>query len=243
MNLLKKMMLESYEYLARFVGYKNLGRISALFYKYNKDSFFLESKHISQQPAIDKKLYTIGEYKRLINSHNISILNRDCNIEINKLCKRKIIVPGRCGVCGSAYGFILPIEAVKNGNFRESFGCVSCRRVRRERVILEKIKEYHSAGKKNIYILETGNNYKLIKRYAKNIIGSEYISADYKSGDLVRGVLHEDAHDLSFENESFDIVVSRDVFEHINDPHKCLKEAFRVLRWGGGGHHFCSLER
>ena len=38
---------------------------------------------------------------------------------------------------------------------------------------------------------------------------------------------------LLFDDESFDIVISRDVFEHVNDFRQCLREMYRVMRSGG----------
>lgn len=38
---------------------------------------------------------------------------------------------------------------------------------------------------------------------------------------------------LPFADESFDVVVSYDVFEHVHDPEICLAECLRVLRPGG----------
>jgi len=45
--------------------------------------------------------------------------------------------------------------------------------------------------------------------------------------------LVEDASKLSFEDESFDLVVLNDVMEHVSEPVKVLAEAGRVLRKGG----------
>lgn len=38
---------------------------------------------------------------------------------------------------------------------------------------------------------------------------------------------------LPFQDESFDVVVSNDVFEHIDDANQLVKEAYRVLKPGG----------
>lgn len=49
---------------------------------------------------------------------------------------------------------------------------------------------------------------------------------------LHRGVI-ADLTDLPFESESFDIIFSRYVFEHVVDPQALLKELRRVLKPGG----------
>ena len=39
-----------------------------------------------------------------------------------------------------------------------------------------------------------------------------------------------DAHDIPFENESFDGVIAQSVLEHVVDPYRCVKEIYRVLK-------------
>jgi SAM-dependent methyltransferase len=46
-------------------------------------------------------------------------------------------------------------------------------------------------------------------------------------------VRHEDLRALSFPNNSFDLVLSAEVFEHIPEPYVALNEVFRVLKPGG----------
>ena len=47
------------------------------------------------------------------------------------------------------------------------------------------------------------------------------------------GIRHEDVTDLSFSDESLDMIVSNDVFEHVPDPIKAFSECSRVLKSGG----------
>ena len=42
-----------------------------------------------------------------------------------------------------------------------------------------------------------------------------------------------DAHDLPFENSTFDAVISQAVLEHVADPYRCVDEFHRVLKKGG----------
>ena len=66
-----------------------------------------------------------------------------------------------------------------------------------------------------------------------NVIGSEYYGDSYKSGIFVKGIMHQDAMNLSFADETFDIIVSNDVFEHVSDYRRALSESSRVLKSGG----------
>jgi len=42
-----------------------------------------------------------------------------------------------------------------------------------------------------------------------------------------------DAMDLKFDDEQFDIVLAREVIEHLPEPHRAIREAFRVLKPNG----------
>jgi ubiquinone/menaquinone biosynthesis C-methylase UbiE len=44
---------------------------------------------------------------------------------------------------------------------------------------------------------------------------------------------HMSAEKMSFNNESFDYILSKDSFHHFKDPVKVLKEMYRVLKKGG----------
>ena len=45
-----------------------------------------------------------------------------------------------------------------------------------------------------------------------------------------------DAHDLPFQDETFDAVVAQAVLEHVADPHRCVAEIHRVLARDGIVH-------
>ena len=42
-----------------------------------------------------------------------------------------------------------------------------------------------------------------------------------------------DAHDIPFNDESFDGVIIQAVLEHVADPYRCVEEIYRVLKRGG----------
>ena len=64
-------------------------------------------------------------------------------------------------------------------------------------------------------------------------MGSEYLGYEYQSGQIIKGARHEDVMNLSFEDNSLDLIVSNDVFEHVPVPDKAFAECARVLRPGG----------
>lgn len=65
------------------------------------------------------------------------------------------------------------------------------------------------------------------RAYLNNL--SERIGAIPKRMDIVQG----DAHDMPWPDCSFDFIYSFSVFEHLQDPTKCLAEVVRLLRPGG----------
>jgi SAM-dependent methyltransferase len=73
--------------------------------------------------------------------------------------------------------------------------------------------------------------------------GSEYLGHEYKGGARVNGVRHENAMNLSYPDESFHVIVSNDVLEHIPDPDKALREWFRTLKSGGNHARHISFLR
>ncbi|MDI6782356.1 MAG: class I SAM-dependent methyltransferase [bacterium] len=67
----------------------------------------------------------------------------------------------------------------------------------------------------------------------KGYICSEYYGNDIASETYVNGILHENLINLSFPDNYFDLVISADVLEHVNDPYKAHREIYRVLKVGG----------
>ena len=62
---------------------------------------------------------------------------------------------------------------------------------------------------------------------------SSYYWPDVAPGTEHEGVRCEDLRKLTFEDESFDLVVSSDILEHVRGPLDAFAEILRVLRPGG----------
>ena len=74
------------------------------------------------------------------------------------------------------------------------------------------------------------------ERY-QNVSGSEYLGEEYEPGEFnSTGVRNENLCALSFAGNSFDMVLSFDVLEHIPDPSPVFGEIYRVLRPQGRLH-------
>jgi hypothetical protein len=61
--------------------------------------------------------------------------------------------------------------------------------------------------------------------------GFEIVGADVSFGPEAKIV--SDAHDLPFEDETFDGVIVQAVLEHVLDPQRCAHEIYRVLKPSG----------
>lgn len=62
---------------------------------------------------------------------------------------------------------------------------------------------------------------------------SEYYSEIPRGEEISNGITCEDLQDLTFEDESFDLVITQAVFEHIREPDLAWKEISRVLKPSG----------
>jgi SAM-dependent methyltransferase len=146
-------------------------------------------------------------------------------------------LPGFCEVCGRASDFVLDWRYAQGSlpNFRERLVCRYCGLNSRQRFVLGWIKRKFKGqrGKvPSLYLYEQVTPFfRATQRHLAGcrIIGSEYLGFDKKSGEVVRGIRHEDALALSFPAASLDLVVSNDVFEHVPDHRLALAEAARVL--------------
>lgn len=62
---------------------------------------------------------------------------------------------------------------------------------------------------------------------------SEFFGEEHQSGSFHHGVLHQDLQQTSFADESFDLILTCEVFEHIPDALSAEKEVVRILKPGG----------
>ena len=79
-----------------------------------------------------------------------------------------------------------------------------------------------------------GETSKRLKRFGE-VIGVDSSKEAIKKAQTsnLKKAMVMDITNLSFPNNSFDLVTAFDVFEHLEDDQKGLEEAFRVLKKGG----------
>ena len=94
---------------------------------------------------------------------------------------------------------------------------------------------------KNFSIYETAN-YSIFRahdfRTFSNYVVSEYYD-DSSPGSIINGTRNENLEQLSFPDNSFNIIISSDVLEHVSDIGKALSEIKRVLK--PGGYHIFTI--
>ena len=71
---------------------------------------------------------------------------------------------------------------------------------------------------------------------AKNYVASHYFP-DEKFGTIINNYHNQDLENQTFADESFDVVVTQDVMEHLYNPGKAFAEIARTLK-PGGAHIF-----
>ena len=93
-------------------------------------------------------------------------------------------------------------------------------------------------GRNDLKILNigagTGDDLKMLQSFGKNyVIDIDSQALEYIPNELCEEKKQADACELPYENDLFDVVISCDCFEHINDDQKAIAEVHRVLKPGG----------
>lgn len=118
---------------------------------------------------------------------------------------------------------------------RDHFRCKKCRSIPRQRHV-QYILDRYFAGWEGLHIHESSPSNDLIRRHCAFYTQSQFFS-DTDWGMEKNGVRCENLEQLTFANNTFDIFITQDVFEHVLDPEKAAREIMRVLK-PGGAHVF-----
>jgi SAM-dependent methyltransferase len=127
----------------------------------------------------------------------------------------------------------------KDDWWRDSYLCGKCGSIPRERALMFCIEKFYPNWRE-LTIHESspesrGTSLRLAKE-ARNYIASQYYP-NIHLGEMHNGFRNENLESLTFRDETFDLHVSQDVFEHVLDPVKGFKEISRTLK-PGGAHIF-----
>ncbi|MEI7480628.1 MAG: methyltransferase domain-containing protein [bacterium] len=89
--------------------------------------------------------------------------------------------------------------------------------------------------REDMYVYELsahGALFKMLKKQYKYFTYSEYLDG-VAPGTLKNGILCQDIQKLNFFDNSFDLVTSTEVFEHVPDDGKGFAQVYRVLKPDG----------
>jgi hypothetical protein len=184
-------------------------------------------------------------------------------IEVHPPADRRLNAHGRCSVCGRETPFVfnswvIPEELQAEWNDplvslaykqRESLFCRACGASMRVRRVADVLISLYSPSAGSVSELIHDESFRRLRIAEINMIGSvgslhsllaELPSLSFSEyqgptrlGETLDGVRNEDMCRLTYEDGSFDLVLSSDTLEHVPDFDAALRESRRVLRPGG----------
>jgi SAM-dependent methyltransferase len=141
---------------------------------------------------------------------------------------------GYCPICEQQVRFIK-----KNAWLRDHYRCSKCNSIPRFRAIIDTIKRFYPDFE-NLIVHEsspnTGASSAFLKKRCKHYSSSQYFD-NVPRGEYKDGHRSEDLAALTFADNSIDLLITQDVFEHVMEPEKAFNEIARVLK-PGGAHIF-----
>jgi SAM-dependent methyltransferase len=148
---------------------------------------------------------------------------------------------GKCTICGKFTPFVcIDIMAATNNMY-----CVFCKSSSRKRLVAKLLLETCLSGIASIAEIPKAHqklrvlNTSLNDSFYKVLHGSEYfycsdLLPDIPTGtEIKKRMFCQDLEEMTFEDNSFDIVITEDVLEHVKDHTKAFKEIHRILKTGG----------
>jgi O-antigen biosynthesis protein len=214
-------------------------------------SLFSESeivlKEIKKQPNELAPIASVKnreEFNLVLESNSLKQI-RDIEKSLIESSKAEAFsVEGLCIPCNKKVSFFVDMQSggQRQGNswipnWRERLSCPHCQMNNRQRLIATLVKqELDAFNKKKVYFMEqvTPIFFWACETFKNHeLTGSEYLGYEYTGGTSIKGIRHEDVEKLSFSDQSLDLIVSNDVFEHVPNPAKAFAECARTLKVGG----------
>ena len=191
------------------------------------------------------ELYTNQNLWDELSRHGQAYVHRHFSSEKAQRLMEDIfgIIIRQCSVCGNWVNYVPPATI---DNLREARVCEACgatyRVVHLASTILELLGlgQYSSLKeslgeltKKHIYEIGCTGAINQLLAATRNFVFSDFFDDTPPGFRNASGILCEDVQKLSFDDGSFDLIISQDVLEHIPDPFRGLSEIYRVLKPNG----------
>lgn len=130
-----------------------------------------------------------------------------------------------CPLCGHAYRQFASYGYQK----RENVLCRWCLSMERHRALWLYLHEKTNVFTAPVKVLHFAPEHGLQEalKAAKNV---DYLSADL---DMPTAMVKMDITDITFPDNTFDVILCNHVLEHVPDDHKAMTELYRVLKPGG----------
>ena len=112
---------------------------------------------------------------------------------------------------------------------RPNSRCPGCGSLKRHRLIWLYLKEKTHFFSSQLKVLHFAPEY-LFQRVFENMPNLDYISADWASP---RATLKMDVTNITCDSNTFDVILTNHVLEHVQDDRKAMRELYRVLKPGG----------
>lgn len=114
---------------------------------------------------------------------------------------------------------------------RDAYLCDKCGSIPRQRALQYILDKYFSDWS-SLNIHESSPSNTLISQYCDNYSSSQYLEG-VPLGSEKNGVRCEDLEKLTYADETFDLVITQDVMEHVSAPEVAFKSIMRIIKRGG----------
>lgn len=147
--------------------------------------------------------------------------------EIHRIWRSFLYIGNRyiCPCCGWRFRKLLPYGNRK----RPNVGCPRCNSAERHRLLWLYLKNKTNLFSDNLKVLHFAPEYIFQKtlRFMSNL---DYISVDLNSP---LAMVKMNITNISYQDNTFDVILCSHVLEHVIDDRKAIRELFRVLKPGG----------
>ena len=137
---------------------------------------------------------------------------------------------GFCPICETQVRFF-----AKGDWLRDQLHCDRCYSIPRQRAIMRVIAMLYPNWR-TLSVHESsptmGSASQKLREQCASYTASQYVPS-VPFGSMVDGARSEDLENQTFPDESFDLVITQDVFEHLFRPDKAIAEIARTLKPGG----------